>query len=184
MNRANILSLLDKYSIPYKTEWGTGEAKTLEHLITEITEGECELVETNGILIRQVRSVNIDIFYRDGKQLMYLYEEKQVFKDGRERVRKLQHSLGGKRKHSENPKFTAIREIKEELGFKLNPDYSSEGTKGPVESQSYPGGISSFYIFHVYEAYVPSRLFNPDGYIEEQEDKTSYFKWKKSFRQL
>lgn len=44
------------------------------------------------------------------------------------------------------------------------------------ESSSYPGLIA-FYTVHTFNTILGEQEFNPEGYIEEQEDKTTYFIW-------
>jgi len=86
---AEVINLLNDYDIPI-THWGIGKAKTIEHLATEILEGETTLVDRNGEIIRQVELVHVDIRYTlaDGVQLQ-LVEDRQHFHDGRERQRGL-----------------------------------------------------------------------------------------------
>ena len=75
--------------------WGKGEAKTLAHLQKEIENGETVLVAgEKGELLRKVMFGGADVYYKspDGKKYR-LKEEKQGFKDGRERRRDLGHAV-------------------------------------------------------------------------------------------
>jgi hypothetical protein len=111
------------------TTWGTGEAKTIEHLYKEIKNGETILVVNDaGELLRKVIVGGTDVYYTspEGKRY-HLKEEKQVFKDGRERRRNLETSVGGKIKPNEDPKDATMREIKEELGIVSEIDLKEMG---------------------------------------------------------
>ena len=86
----NFLDYLKEFNIPIDT-YGTGKFKTVGHLFNEIKEGETVLTEKDGKLTRKVYFVGARIIFKDkdsGKWL-HLYEEKQVFKDGRVRRRDL-----------------------------------------------------------------------------------------------
>ncbi len=65
MTEEELILILSKYAVPY-TSWGTGNAKTLAHLLKEINIGEAKLEET-----------------QDGSKTLKLFEEKQVYKNGR-----------------------------------------------------------------------------------------------------
>ena len=54
--------------------WGQGVAKTLDHLLQEIRSGECELIETDGELIRLIHVVSADIYYGDSFGMFILKE--------------------------------------------------------------------------------------------------------------
>jgi hypothetical protein len=180
MSIDELKKFLSKYDIPL-SEWRKGEAKTLNHLAKEIQEDECSLVEADGFVHRMVSNgVAAHIFYEHEGVRFKLVEEKQVFKDGRERVRgDIRTSIGEKMKSDESKDEAIIRAFQEELG--IDPDFEIKETrpivKGPVPSVSYPG-IWSTYRFWIYMVNLPERHFKSDGYIEEQEDKTSYFVWK------
>jgi len=99
------------------SQWGTGQAKTLAHLQKEIESGETILVTgKKGELLRKVVVGGADVYYvsPDGKKYL-LKEDKQVFKDGRERRRDLEQAVSEKMKPDENPRDTMIRGIKENL---------------------------------------------------------------------
>jgi hypothetical protein len=159
--------------------WGKGEAKTLGHLQKEINEGETNLVKDNeGKLLRKVLVGGTDVFYTssEGKKFK-LKEEKQVFKDGRERRRDLGQAVLEKIKPDEDPKEAMIRGVKEELGIEGDLEMLDKGTEEKyVMSPSYPG-LQSQYVRFKFEITLDDNQFNPDGYIENQADKSTYFIW-------
>lgn len=161
------------------SEWGKEQAKTLAHLQKEIESGETVLVTgEQGELLRRVVVGGADIFYvaPDGKKYR-LKEDKQVFKDGRERKRDLGQAVSEKMKPDENPKDAMIRGIREELGIEGEISLTETGVDEQLlSSPSYPG-LQSQYIRHTFEATLNDQQFKPDGYVEEQEDKNTYFIW-------
>jgi len=162
------------------TEWGTGKTKTLAHLQKEIESGETVLItDSEGRLLRKVMVGNADVYYRspDGKEYR-LREAKQVFTDGRERCRDLNSAVSEKMKPGENPKDAMIRGIEEELGIKGDIFLTDEGIDDEtIMSPSYPG-LHSRYICHRFSVVFDDDQFNPEGYVERQPDKSTYFIWK------
>lgn len=161
------------------SNWGKGGAKTIEHLQREIDSGEAELVTNEqGELLRKVTIGQADVFYisPEGKKF-YLKEEKQIFKDGRKRERELDPSIAEKMKPDESPAEAIERGIREELGVEGELEIKQIGVDEEInESPSFPG-LKSQYSLYKFEAMFNDDQFNPDGYIEEQEDKNTYFVW-------
>ena len=132
---------LKEYSIPVE-EWGTGEAKNVEHLLDEIRGEECNVEDRGGYLIRSIEFVGVRIYHKDKDNVTWvLKEDKQEFKDGRVRRRNMPSSVSEKMKFGEDSLISAIRGIKEELGInveghqliKMRDLFYNGG------SQSYPG---------------------------------------------
>ncbi len=178
--RSSTLSLLQKYQIrPEK--WGIGGTKTIDHLLKEIAEGETVLeVEPSGELIRRLVIATIDVYYIDeitGKRLK-LNENKQVFKDGRERVRNLKVSLAEKLKAEEQPNEEMVgRALGEELGVSGNLQISAgDVTEETVESPSYPDLMTKTKVYR-FSVTLNKNQYNPEGYSEHQTDKDTYFAW-------
>lgn len=163
------------------SQWGTGKAKTLEHLLKEIEEGETVLVTgEKGELLRKVIVARANIYYLDSKANKFrLKEERQVFKDGRERKRDLGITVSEKIKLNEDPKEAMIRGIQEEPGISGEIDLTEMGTdEETIESPSYPGLLSQ-YIRHNFETILNKEQFKPEGYLEEQDGISTYFIWEK-----
>lgn len=163
----------------YTTEWGTGQAKTPAHLQEEIKSGETILAkDEQGRLLRTVEVGGADIYYEapDGKKYR-LIEEKQVFKDGRERRRDLGHAVSEKMKPGEDPLEAITRGIREELGIEGELNVTPSGDEVQViPSPSYPG-LQSKYTRHTFVATLTEGQYRPKGYIEEQADKSTFFVW-------
>ena len=169
---------LKEYSIPVE-QWGTGYAKTIEHLLKELKNEECAIFDEGGYLVRYIEFVGVRVLYKDKDENTWvLIEDRQEFKDGRVRRRNMPSSVSEKMKFGEDSLVSAIRGIEEELGFKIEshqlrkhkPLYYNGG------SQSYPG-LRSKYKGHQYTCYIDDSQFKPGGYVELQEDKSTFFKW-------
>lgn len=159
--------------------WGKGAAKTLAHLHKEITEGESSLNQTENGVERRVGVAGVDILYDDQAGNTYhLVEDRQEFRDGRVRRRHEDTSLSEKLKVGENPEEAAKRAVEEEIGVTKIDSFHTLGHK-EVErtSPSYPG-LASVYDVYTYAAVLGHEDFNPEGYVEEQTDKTNYYVWK------
>lgn len=158
--------------------WGQGEAKNVRNLAIEILQGEA--VVQNGTRIVSV--VDASIKYVDNFGRAYeLRQEKQVFSDGRIRFRDHLEgiSISEKIAWEESPLEALSRGMFEEFGIKnyslvsQNPIFSEQIQL----SQSYPGLISKYNLYF-FEVLFSDDVFNPDGYVEVQPDKTTYFIWK------
>ena len=161
------------------SKWGIGDTKTLAHLLKEIQEGESILHESeNGELVREMHAVTAEIFYISPEgQTMMLKEEKQVFKDGRERRRLHSGSVSGRMKIGENPAKTMLREIKEELGIDGNLELAEVAVEESAEdSPSFPG-LKMHKTLYKFRATLRPEQFKSECYVERQEDKDTYFVW-------
>lgn len=174
-----LVKFLNNRKIPYEN-WGTGESKTLVHLLAEITSGEAILEDKHNRVLRIVTGVGVNVLF----QHLKLVEEKQIFSDGRERRRGLSTSVGEKMKAGESPDEAAIRTLKEELGI-VGVAISNTGVENrePVPSTSYPGLWTKNTVY-IYGARLSSHQFRHEGYIEVQSDKTSYFVWRNSYNSV
>lgn len=158
--------------------WGKGSAKTIEHLQNEIDKGEATLIEVDNELLRKVIVGNADIFYDAPDNKKYkLKEEKQIFKDGRVRERDSGGAVSEKMKINEDPTDAMKRGIEEELQIKGDINIKKLGNNEKIiTSPSYPG-LKTQYTTHSFEVFLKEEQFNPDGYVENQEDKNTYFIW-------
>lgn len=159
--------------------WGTRGYKTLDHLVNEIEDQEVILdVNENGELIKisEIVAATVLCFYED--KTYRLKEERQVFKDGRERFRlSAGRSVFEKMKLGEKPDKAILRGITEELSIAGEIILNYVGKiEHMADSKSYPG-IKAKSTTHFFEAILESSQFNPDGYVEEQADKITYFVW-------
>ncbi|HEY4511509.1 MAG TPA: hypothetical protein VJH55_01580 [Candidatus Paceibacterota bacterium] len=160
--------------------WGTGKAKTIHHLLSEIQEGETVLEETEKGLVRKTSFLTIHVLYKDERGTFKLFEEKQVFTDGRTRTRDQSWSVAEKMKATDvNIQAAALRALEEELGIMTGVKFLGEITTTDElrESPSYPGLTAQFKMFNL-TVHIDYHEYRPDGYTEVQEDKSTYFKWK------
>lgn len=131
------------------TVYGTGPAKRLEDLLSEVTTGECELhVEhANNSLIRKLRVSEIYLRH-NGKLLMEVEQTYQ--RDGRTRLRK--NAVSEKCEGNEPWHEAAQRGLREELSLETS-QYEIEASsamwmKRKLESPSFPGLVSCYEIHH------------------------------------
>lgn len=155
-------------------KYGQGQAKTIEHLLGEIESGEAQIIWEKGKPIRQISIVCIEVISEDGEQ--QLFEEKQVFADGRVRRRDI-WGLSEKLNLNEDPYQGAVRAMKEELGIENCSIHFDSTDEEEKESPSYPGLVTR-YIRTNYSARVWNEDYKPEGYVEIQSDKSTYFVWR------
>lgn len=169
---------LKDYGIPIEN-WGTGYAKNVDSLLDEILNNECAIIDKGGSIIRYIEFVGVRIFYTDKRGVeYYLIEDKQVFKDNRERRRNMQSSVSEKMKFGEDPMGAAIRGIKEELDISVNESQliKQRDLGYDSSSNSYPG-LKTKYKGHQFTCHLNDTQFKFNGYVEHQKDKSTYFKW-------
>ena len=180
-DREHLLNLLKKHKVPYET-WGTGEAKSFEHLYREIFDGESMIEMRDGKVFRISTGSTLRVYYKSRREFLWLKEDKQVFNDGRVKRRELRGekmSIGEKLKPGESPTSGAWRALAEELCIveKLPLIPLPDIVVGPVESVSFPG-LQTIHTIFAFEVYIPERWYRREGYIEKQSDKTNYYVWK------
>lgn len=175
-SQSMLTEILNKYKIPIN-EWGTGGSKSIKSLFREIVGGETNLVVKNDMLLREVEALSIVVTYKD----LILKESYQRFIDGRIRRRKMIASVAEKLdKNDKDRHLAVIRGIKEELGITLNKSQIIEGKidSNSRISTSYPGILTNTILYR-FNVELLDDQFNIDGYIEVQEDKSTYFIWEK-----
>lgn len=171
-----VANRLRGYGIPLE-QWGIGKAKTIGHLAKEILEGETVLVDKNGEIIRRVELVHVDVRYKSEGMELQLIEDRQEFRDGRERRRGLT-GISEKMKPGENPNVSAKRALSEELGINGRVDLENLGIEEETQtSPSYPG-LTTEYLRHEMCTVLQYSAFRSEGYVENQTDKSTYFVWK------
>src|SRR5665811_1834485 len=79
---------LKSFGIPIEN-WGKGISKEVFYLHRELLNGDSELIEDDGSLIRRAHFVNISIYAEFDGIMHTLIEDRQVFNEGtsEERVR-------------------------------------------------------------------------------------------------
>ncbi len=177
LTKSKLEQFLLKNKLPIE-DWGSGNAKTVDHLFKEIIKGETKIEFIDNELVRHVRALSITVLYKD----LILKEDYQKFKDGRVRKRKMDASVAEKLdKNDRNLISAVIRGIKEELDVDISESQISNNGKNRkiMDSMSYPG-LNSIIDLFKYTVILNDSQYNPDGYVENQEDKSTYFKWIKN----
>ncbi|MBA3603293.1 MAG: hypothetical protein H0W50_06565 [Parachlamydiaceae bacterium] len=170
----DLSELLSYFQIKYDN-W----IKSVSDLFNEIKKGDCRLSIENGILHRHVEGVAIKCFYINSQgERFQLFEEKQVFKNGR--VREGGHPfVAEKLQFNESPEQGALRGLAEELQIS-GPDVHvislpKENKCDTIDCPTYKG-IQSTYNTAVFYCEIPDSHYR-SFYIEEQEDKQTFFSW-------
>ena len=165
--------------------WGevidSQKTKTIADLMKEIEEGSCRLEEVGGEWIRMVEVVSVGVFYRDEQtgEVLELYEAGQMFADGDVRVRDMSKAMNEKMEPGESVKQAIKRGVRSELGIEGDLAVELDGMREEEKaSPSYPE-LKSIYRFHEANLRLTSDQFNPEGYIEPQENKVTYFVWRR-----
>lgn len=157
--------------------WGAGQSKTVAHLLSELRNGDCQLIVDGDGLARQVRNVWVDVYCTVGDARRHLVEREQVFDDGRSRARDLPASLGEKCIGDEEPTDAAQRALSEELGIASPLTIApAPARENPLGTASYPG-LRTVYDSHWFTAELDPADYRAEGYIEEQRDKRTTFEW-------
>lgn len=174
LSKSRLIEILDRYGIDTQ-KWGTGESKTLDHLFLEIVRGETKLSDDGGILVREVSALSIVVKYKN----LTLKEDYQEFIDGRRRRRKMKASVAEKLDSKDRDLIRSVkRALQEELGITISDSQISreeDSTKRRM-SMSYPNLLSMVNLFG-FSVELSSSQFDPDGYVEIQDDKKTFFKW-------
>jgi hypothetical protein len=171
-DKKSILGLLDKYEIDYNN-WSEG--KSIDSLFDEIENGECKIIEDDNSLFRILSFVGVNIKYKN----LTLIEDQQIFKSGKIRRRNMVSSVSEKMISGENPKSAACRGVKEELNIDVDPTNIRfiKNLEYEKDSLSYSGIITKYY-GHIFEYTISDSQYIPEGYVENQKDKSTYFVWK------
>ena len=110
MTTQELVAFLHAHHIPI-SQWGLGGTKTVRDLHTEIDSGEAVLEVNGGMMLRSIRSVRLNVFYKLHDDVWKLHEQVQVFWDGQERSRNLEVSLAEKMVPSEDCFASARRAL-------------------------------------------------------------------------
>lgn len=180
MQLIDLINSLDSHGIS-TAQWGQGSAKTIQHLKAEIEAGESVLrIDESGMLVRYTHFLTMKVFCKrpDGKY--FLIEDRQEFKDGRIRRRTQTWSVAEKLRLDEvsNIKGVVVRALKEELQIEGDVENLTDVVvlESVKDSPSYPG-LRAYFTSYDLEVTITQEQFRPEGYREEQKDKTTFFTW-------
>jgi len=176
-NESALIAVLKSWGVN-QTEWGGNATKTAVKLLAELQRGDCDLVVDANGLARRVRNIWIDVHVNLESGRRHLVEREQVNPDGSPfRTRNLPSSLGEKCKIDEDPAVAAQRGLAEELGIEKPLSLvQAESRENPVGEPSYPG-LRTVYDTYWFIAEIDPKDYKPEGYVEEQPDKRTYFEW-------
>ncbi len=156
--------------------WGTGGAKTVENLWSELAQGESELHADPPRRLVRIVSVNI---CRGKRKLV---EVGQVFGENQYRYRDMPPTE--KLKPGEQPVEAAVRCLQEELeadpGRVTILSATAEPEQNMQDSQSYPGLTTHYIRYHV-EAKVaglPRRSFSTLEAAHDDGDPVKSHQWR------
>lgn len=176
MKSKTLAPLLQEHGVD-PNRFGVGSAKTLDHLLAEINEGETVLKVVDEGLMRLVTILGITVYADVDGQRLRLVEDRQVFCDGRVRRRGIPTSLSEKIKEGESLPQAIARALREEIGcskytiLTSNPIARIE----TVDSPSYPG-LPTRYTKYEVDVLITSG-YNPNGYEEDRDQITTHFVW-------
>lgn len=177
-SEGDLRHFLHSYGV-HTESWGRG-SKDVDDLYEELSCGETRLVlRRDGTVLRLKRAAAARVLFNDqGRQLM-LQRKEQVFRNGTVRSDFSDRlSISEKLQPKEKAKKALIRGLGEEL--QLDPPFSirPRGTSVDIAvSKTFPGLVTKS-TRHRFDVHLHPEQYNPDGYIEEQPKKTTYFGWK------
>lgn len=176
---SDLKELLDQHGIDYNKWSEIQEAKTIEDLQTERDKQECILTVDESGLIRKTEAIKIKIEYSDESgQLLRLVEDRQEFNNGKFRRRPTSSAVWEKIKPGEDPREEALRGLREELNIDaINIEHIGESANAEPP-QDYPG-IPTLIEATEFKLQMNNELFLPNGYVENQETKKTFFAWRK-----
>jgi hypothetical protein len=172
----SLSALLDRHHIDWRN-WGQGDSLGLPTLAKEVQAGESVFLEDGGTIRRVVRVINIRVSFIDHGQIKYLQEDHVVLADGRTRRRTVLGAVNEKAKPGEPPSAAAHRGMLEEVGIDFDfTNVPCQETVTDKISANYVGLPCRFQNF-IYNVTIEPKDYNPEGYLEKEPGKTTYFTW-------
>ncbi len=159
--------------------WGGDSAGALKLLAQELEDGGAVLVrDEQGQLVRQINWVCADILYHsNGGELLRLVEQKQIFRDGYERIRDSQVAISRRLEPFENGSESVMRQIRQGLNIPGAVRVRNLGVKKEAQSsEGYPG-LPEVYHTHNYSVMLNDKQFQQEGYVESQGDIDTFYVW-------
>lgn len=178
----NIAELLKKHNIPVHN-WGTNGHRSIADFIRYAAEDKFILREKENGLVVEVHAAVVVVIHYLKRKWLELYEDRQVFRDGKILRRKNFNGIAETLKRDEMPVDGAMRGLKEELGFYDPQFYHISECLGvehrdPVPSEKWPG-LNAQYNRYIFECVIERKLFLKDGYMEQEKDgRRIFFQWR------
>ncbi len=152
---------------------GGKSAKNISHLQKEIDDKETVLKVIDNELVRVINIVAVCVEYK-GKRLI---EDRQEFTDGRVRRREMSW-CGEKQIQGETAEDSAVRCLAEEIGISIDASelFNKDFKVITENSRSYPG-LKTIYHKTFFNYNMTDENYDPNGYVEHQDDKKTFFVW-------
>ena len=181
--RPTIIRILDERNVPHQS-WGTGTSRTLNDLFTYHERDRVYFrTESSSELIIDVHVAVVLVTHRVRGKWLELYEQRQIFPNGKVLERTNFNGIGETMQRSEDMQTSARRCLAEELNFRDPSRYElSECVeiqhRPPVPSEKWPGLIAVYHR-HIHECVISRGLYQKDGYVEEEGDgRKVFFAWR------
>lgn len=170
--KEQLIELLTTFNITH-SEW----LKPVASLLKELKENDCYLKVVDGKLQRFVDVVKVRCYYSN----LQLFEEKQVFEDGKVRNRGHDH-VAEKMKQNENLFVAAVRALKEELQIDCTIDELIHQEEldmiGSTNANPSYGMLKSEYRYFNFMIKLTDEQYAANGYQEVKDGKVTYFTWR------
>ena len=179
---AAISELLQEYSISTKT-WGQGTARSFADLLNYHRRDQVFFRPEESRLVLDVKATVVLVYYQSRGRTLELYEDHQEFPDGSILRRKDYNGIGETMGRKEVPIETARRCLVEELDFRdpslyrLSDIYRLEH-KSVEPSEKWPRLFAAYHR-HIFECFISPALYRRRGYVEIEDGRRIYFRWKR-----
>ena len=133
-------------------------------------------------LVVEVHAVVVIVVHQFNRKWLELYEDRQVFPNGRTLCRNF-NGIAETLKRKEVPPECARRCLAEELGFRDKNSYRMSDIikierREPIASEKWPG-IKAQYNRYIFECAIERNLFRKEGYEERVGGgRTIFFRWR------
>lgn len=186
LSRSHVISLLDAKKVPWRGWKHTPGCRTLDEMCKY--HRECQFYFRNGDseeFIIDVHVVVVHVYYNHPQEgWQEIFEEKQVARDGTETSRADSFDgLGETRLRGEELPRGVTRCLEEELKF-LDPtkyrlsELLEKHVMGPKDHDKWKW-VKGVWYRYVHECIISREIYNPNGYVETEEDgRMIYFKWR------
>jgi hypothetical protein len=182
MPRWKILRMLNRHGVS-RESWGTGTNRTLDDLFRYHEKDR--LYFRNGSskeFTIDVHAAIVIITHRFQRKWLELYEDRQEANGEILKRSGFNGIAETARRQEKTMRESAIRCLAEELNFHDQSKYELSDclkieVRDAMKSEKWPG-IMAVYHRYLFECEISRSLFNADGYVEQDGNRTIYFKWK------
>lgn len=180
LSRSGVINLLDQHGIPWRS-WGTGTSRTLDDFLAYHQRDRLNFREGCRELVIDVRVAVVIVVYKSD-QWLELYEDRQEFPNGRVLRRSSYNGVSETIRRTETYRQAARRCLAEELQFYTPSKYRLSRRfevqhREPVRSEKFTGLLAAYHRY-IFECTISDELFRSEGYVENEDGRLIYFKWK------